>query len=167
MSITSSFLRLAALPAVGLLVASALAVSVADGQTGRTLRFTGPAAHDPREAKQIDVRPRGLSIGDHYVVAGSLRADGRVVARAHANCTIIDRSYEGQDCDFVIVFADGTVTASGGGLHRRLPGQPPSPPQRPRRVRHHRRHRRLPQRLGNPLTAKPRQPADAHPHPLT
>ena len=131
MSITSSFLRRAALPAVGLLVASALAVSVADGQTGRTLRFTGPAAHDPREAKQIDVRPRGLSIGDHYVVAGSLRAHGRVVARAHANCTIIDRSYEGQDCDFVIVFADGTLTASGGGLHRRLPGQPPSPPHAP------------------------------------
>ena len=131
MSITPTFLRRAALPAAGLLVGSALAVSAADGQTGRTLVFTGPSGHNPREEKQIDVRPRGLSIGDHYVVAGSLRADGRIAGRAHASCTIIDRSYKGQDCDFVLVFADGTITASGGGLNRRLPGQPPSPPHAP------------------------------------
>ncbi|HEX2410720.1 MAG TPA: hypothetical protein VHJ39_06110 [Solirubrobacteraceae bacterium] len=73
-------------------------------------------------------RVRRQSIGDHFLVAGSLRAHGRVVGRAHATCTVIDRRFRGQDCDFVIVFADGTVTASGGGLNRLLPGQRPSPP---------------------------------------
>jgi hypothetical protein len=122
----TSYLRCAALPAVALLVGSALAISAADGQTGRTLVFTGSVAHNPREAKLIDVRPRGQSIGDHYLVAGSIRAHGRIVGRAHAVCTIIDHRFRGQDCDFVFVFADGTVTASGGGINRLLPGQRPS-----------------------------------------
>ena len=92
---------------------------------------------------------------------------GRVARRAHVICTIIDRSYEGQDCDFVLVFRDGTITASGGGLDR-LPARTAAiAAARSRRVRHHRRHRRLPRRVGNPLNANPRQPADAHPHPLT
>ena len=53
------------------------------------------------------------------------------IGRGHATCTIIDRRYAGQDCDFVLVLSDGTVTASGGGLDRLLPGQSPSPPHAP------------------------------------
>jgi hypothetical protein len=131
MSITSPSLRRAAVVGVAIVAGSAVAVSAAGGQTGRTLQFTGPSGHDPREEKQIDVPPRGLSIGDHYVVAGSLRAQGHVIGRAHGSCTIIDRKYEGQDCDFVLVFADGTVTASGGGLNRLLYGQSEAPPHAP------------------------------------
>jgi hypothetical protein len=132
MFITSpSFLRRAAVPAVGLAAGFALAVSAADGQTGRTIVFTGPSGHDPREYKQTDVRPRGLSIGDQFLVAGSLRKDGRVVGRANVVCTVVDRRYEGQDCAFVLILADGTITASGGGLNRLLPGQAPPPPHAP------------------------------------
>ena len=131
MSITpSSFLRRAALPAVSLLAGSALAVSAADGQTGRTLEFAG-SAPVPRDLKQVDVRPRGLSIGDHSLAAVTLRAGDRIAGRAHVICTIIDRRYEGQDCHWVLVFRDGTITASGGGLGRLLPGQPTSPPHAP------------------------------------
>lgn len=126
----SSFPRRATLPAAALIVASALAVSSADGQTGRTLEFTS-SVNDRHEFKQIDVRPRGQSIGDHFVVAGTLRAGDHIAGRGHAICTVIDRSYKGQDCQFVLVFRDGTVTASGGGINRLLPGQPPSPPRAP------------------------------------
>jgi hypothetical protein len=126
----SSFLRRAALPAVGLLAGSAFAVSAADGQTGRTLEFSG-AAPAARELNEIDARPRGLSIGDQAVAAIMLRQDGGIAGRAHVRCTIIDRRYGGQDCDLVLVLRDGTITASGGGLHRLLPGQPSSPPHAP------------------------------------
>ena len=105
-------------------------MAAADGQTGRTLVFSSPAG-GLRELKQFDVGRRGTSIGDHFVVAGALRADGRIAGRGHATCTVIDRRYKGQDCDFVLVFGDGTVTASGGGLDRLLPGQSETPPHSP------------------------------------
>jgi hypothetical protein len=127
---TSAFLRRATLPAAALVVASALAVSAANGQTGSTLEFTG-SAPTPRDVKEIDARPRGLSTGDQTIGAVTLRADGRVAGRLHVNCTVLDRSYQGQDCDLVLVFRDGTITASGGGLDRRLPGQPPQPAHAP------------------------------------
>jgi hypothetical protein len=126
----SAVLRRACLPAVALVAGSAVAVAAAPGQSGRTLTFSSPAPV-AREFRQVDVRPHGLSIGDHFVGAVSLRAGGRVAGRMHVACTIIDRRYEGQDCDFVLVLRDGTVAASGGGLDRRLPGQAPSPPHAP------------------------------------
>ena len=122
----SSILRRATVPAVGVALVSALVVTGADGQTGRVLEFAGTAPA-PREVKQVDLRPRGLSLGDSFIAAITLRSAGRIAGRAHVRCTIVDRRYEGQDCDFVLVFRDGTVTASGGGLDRLLPGQSPPP----------------------------------------
>jgi hypothetical protein len=126
-------LRRALLPAAALIAASAVAVSGAAGQSGGTLVLTSgpPTARDVKRGdfKQVDLRPRGLSPGDYFLAAGSLKQDGRVVARAHAVCRIIDRTYRGQDCDFVLIFKDGTITASGGGLDRLLPGQPKPPPR--------------------------------------
>jgi hypothetical protein len=128
----SSLLRRALLPAAALLVGSALAVSHADGQSGRTIVLTSPAP-TPRDLesgdfKQVDLRPRGLSPGDYFLAAGTLRESGRVAARGHIVCTVIDHSYHGQDCQLVLVFRDGTITAAGGGINRLLPGQSPPPP---------------------------------------
>jgi hypothetical protein len=75
----------------------------------------------------IDVRPKGLSNGDRFFVASSVRSHGRTVGRGHAECVVLDRSYKGQDCRFVLVLRDGTITAEGGGLERRIPGAPPDP----------------------------------------
>lgn len=118
------------MPAAALFVGSALAISAADGQTARTLKFEG-SAPVPRDFKQVDVRPRGLSNGDHFIAAITLRAGDRIAGRAHVICTIIDRGYQGQDCNWVLVFRDGTITASGGGLDRLLPGQATPPPHAP------------------------------------
>ena len=121
--------------AAAALAASALAVSTAGGHTGRTLVFTSPAP-TPRDIKrgdfkQVDLRPRGLSPGDYFLLAGSLRRNRHTVCRGHAVCTIIDHTYRGQDCQFVLILRDGTITAAGGGLDRLLPGQQPSPPRPP------------------------------------
>lgn len=122
----SSFLRRATVPAVGVALACALVVTAADGQTGSTLELAG-SAPVPREVKQVDLGPRGLSNGDYFVAAITLRSADRIAGRAHVICTIVDRRYQGQDCDFVLLFRDGTVTASGGGLDRLLPAQSPPP----------------------------------------
>jgi len=122
------FTRRATLPALALLLGSGIAISTAGGQSARTLVFSSPAPI-AREFKQVDARPRGLSIGDHFVGAVSLREDDRIAGRMHVACTSIDRRYKGQDCDLVLVLRDGTVTASGGGLDRPLPGRRPSSPR--------------------------------------
>jgi hypothetical protein len=119
-----SIMSRATAPVVALLIGSAIAVSAADGQTGRTLEFAGSI---PRDGKTTDVRPRGTSTGDQFLVAVNLRTDGRVAGRGHFICTVIDNRYEGQDCQIVLVLRDGTVTAAGGGLHKLLPGQPADP----------------------------------------
>ena len=126
--VAARFLRRATLPALALVVGSAtLALPYADGQTGRTLTFHG-SAPTARDVKPFDVRPRGLSTGDHFIGAVALRRHGRMTGRLHLTCIILDRSYRGQDCQGVLVLRDGTITVSGGGLDRLLPGQPPSPP---------------------------------------
>ena len=131
----SSLLRRATLPAAALLVGSAFAVAQADGQAGRTIVLTSPAptARDVKRGdfKQVDLAPHGVSPGDYFLAAGTLRENGQVAARAHATCTVIDHSYRGQDCQFVLVFRDGTITAAGGGINRLLPGQAPPPPHAP------------------------------------
>jgi hypothetical protein len=50
-----------------------------------------------------------------------------MTGRLHLICTILDRSYRGQDCQGVLILRDGTITVTGGGLDRLLPGQHPTP----------------------------------------
>jgi hypothetical protein len=121
-------LRALAAPTITILAAGAIVAASAGGQqTPRTLTFEGTEQPAPRDAKLIDVKPHGLSNGDQFIGAGSLRSNGRVVGRGHVVCTILDRTYKGQDCHFVLVLRDGTITADGGGLDRDLPGAPRDP----------------------------------------
>src|SRR4051812_28511997 len=59
----------------------ATAVRAAHGDTGRTLTFTVPPP-PPRDQHQVDVPPRGLSLGDQTVGAVSLRTHGQLFGRA-------------------------------------------------------------------------------------
>ena len=116
------YLLLVAVAAAALF--GAVASHAAHGDTRRTLSFTvAPPA--PRDQHQVDVPPRGLSLGDQVVGAVSLRTHGELFGRALAVCTINDASFQGQQCVFTLVLRNGQITVHGGGLDRRLPHSPP------------------------------------------
>ena len=115
------YLLLVAVGAVALF--GVIVVRVAQGETGRTLTFTVPPPA-PRDQHQVDVPPRGLSLGDQVVGAVSLRTHGELFGRALVVCTINDASFQGQQCAFTLVLRNGQITAHGGGLDRRLPHSP-------------------------------------------
>jgi hypothetical protein len=102
----------------------AVASHAAHGDARRTLSFTvAPPA--PRDQHQVDVPPRGLSLGDQVVGAVSLRTHGELFGRALVVCTINDASFQGQQCAITLVLRNGQITVHGGGLDRRLPHSPP------------------------------------------
>ena len=112
---------LAAAAALAVLGASGFAATASGQATPRTLAFTAkaPAKHD---TAQVDVKPHGLSGGDEFLVAQTLRAGGHVAGRLHVACTVIDVSYRGEDCRLVLILRGGQLTAAGGGLDRALRG---------------------------------------------
>ena len=102
----------------------AVASHAAHGDTRTTLSFTvAPPA--PRDQHQVDVPPRGLSLGDQVVGAVSLRTHGELFGRALVVCTINDASFQGQQCAITLVLRNGQITVHGGGLDRTLPHAPP------------------------------------------
>jgi hypothetical protein len=102
----------------------AMAVRSAQGEARRTLTFIAPPPAS-RDQHQVDVPPRGLSLGDEVVGAVSLRRHGELFGRALVVCTINDASFQGQQCVFTLVLRNGQITVHGGGLDRRLPHSPP------------------------------------------
>jgi hypothetical protein len=102
----------------------AMAVRSAQGEARRTLTFTA-APPASRDQHQVDVPPRGLSLGDEVVGAVSLLKHGELFGRALAVCTINDARFQGQQCVFTLVLRNGQITVHGGGLDRRLPHSPP------------------------------------------
>src|SRR6188768_3253109 len=94
------YLLLVALGAAALF--GATTVHAAHGDTGRTLTFTVPPPA-ARDQHQVDVPPRGLSLGDQTVGAVSLRTHGQLFGRALAVCTINDASFQGQQCAITLV----------------------------------------------------------------
>jgi hypothetical protein len=103
---------------------TAVAAVAAHGQaqpTTQTITFSA-ASPAKRDMKQIDVRPRGISLGDRFLGAETLRRDGRPAGRALLDCTALDASYQGQACVVTLLTGAGQITAQGGGEHRRLPG---------------------------------------------
>jgi hypothetical protein len=105
-------------------VAAVLVSGSAAGHAQRTLTFTlpPPAA---RDQKQVDVPPSGPSLGDQFIVAGSLRRHGQLFGRALTLCEFNDATFQGQQCIVTLVLRNGTITAHTGGLDRRLPHAPP------------------------------------------
>ena len=75
---------------------AALAVTAqGQDQTTKTITFTaGQPAR--RDIKQIDIKPRGESLGDQNIGAVTVRRHGKPVGRLLNQCTAVDASYEGQ-----------------------------------------------------------------------
>jgi hypothetical protein len=101
---------------------AALAVTAqGQDQTTKTITFTAgqPTA---RDIKQIDIKPRGESLGDQNIGAVTVRRDGKPTGRLLSQCTAVDASYEGQTCTITLLTRDGQIIAQGAGEDRALPG---------------------------------------------
>jgi hypothetical protein len=102
-----------------------------------TLGLTGKGSG--RDQKMVDVRPKGISLGDQFLGAETLRQAGTPAGRMEVECVVIDHTYAGQACSLTLILKDGQVTAQGAGVDKRIPGIGDG-----RRVRDHGRHRRVP-----------------------
>jgi hypothetical protein len=112
-----------ALAATAALIGGATLAVTAQGQNQPPQTITlhgGPAAK--RDVKQIDVKPRGTSIGDQTLAAETLRREGTPIGRALVDCTALDASYGGPVCVVTLLTREGQITAQGASEHRALPG---------------------------------------------
>src|SRR5512132_2370373 len=91
-----------------------------DVKPGGTLAFTGKGSS--RDQKMVDVRPKGISLGDHFLGSETLRQAGAPAGRMEVDCVVIDRAYAGQACSLTLILKDGQVTAQGAGVDKRIPG---------------------------------------------
>jgi hypothetical protein len=119
MSIKSTLLAVLAAVAVlaGVMVLPATGHDVKP--TG-TLAFT--AKGSSRDQKMVDVRPKGISLGDQFLGAVTLRQAGAPAGRTEVDCVVIDHTYAGQACSLTLILKDGQVTAQGAGVDKRIPG---------------------------------------------
>jgi hypothetical protein len=85
-----------------------------------TLTFTGKGSN--RDRKAVDVRPKGISLGDEFLGAETLRQASAPAGRMDADCVVIDRTYAGQACTVTLILKAGQVTAQGAGVDKRIPG---------------------------------------------
>ena len=108
--------------AVGGAVAAATALP-ATGQEAppsKTLTLTSVQAKGGERA--IDTPPRGDSVGDRFVFASTLRAEGKLAGRMEGDCLAVDLKFEGMQCTLTAVLADGSITLQGASLTKHIPG---------------------------------------------
>jgi hypothetical protein len=111
----------AALVTIGI---TALPATGHDVKPTGTLTFTGKAKK--RDQKIVDVRPKGISLGDRFLLSETLKQGGATGGRIEVDCVVLDRSYEGQACQITLLLKDGQVTAQGAGLDKHLAGVAPT-----------------------------------------
>jgi hypothetical protein len=103
--------------------AAAIAVLPASGQdqpTARTLTFV--TTEKSNDGRFIDVKPKGTSVGDGFLLSSLMHRDGKVAGRVEGQCVLQDRTYRAQMCSITAILADGLITLQGGGLDKKLPG---------------------------------------------
>jgi hypothetical protein len=106
---------------------AALAVS-AHGQTQTTNRITLTAGQPAkRDVKQIDVQPRGESLGDETIEAVTVRLDDKPIGRLALDCKAVDASYQGRLCTLALLTRNGAIYAENAGEERPVPGHGGNP----------------------------------------
>jgi hypothetical protein len=108
--------------------AAGIAVIPASGQdqnTARTLTFV--TTQKRGDVRSTDVKPKGDSPGDSYLLSSLMHRDGKIVGRVEAQCVELDATYQAQMCHIVAVLTDGQITLQGAGFEKRLPGAARSP----------------------------------------
>lgn len=73
------------------------------------------------ESKFVDVGRKGESVGDHYLSAVTLKADGEIAGRLQGDCAVLDNTYEGHLCQLVLIVDGGQITLAAGGVNKRIP----------------------------------------------
>ena len=91
-----------------------------DVKPSGTLAFTGKGSS--RDQKMVDIQPKGISLGDHFLGAETLRQAGARAGRMEVDCVVIDRAYAGQACSLTLILKAGQVAAQGAGVDKRIPG---------------------------------------------
>lgn len=74
-----------------------------------TIRFDAASAHD------LDVSPKGPSVGDINVYSATLLRANRVVGRLEGETVAADPKYEGDLSTQYLALRDGTIAIVGGG----------------------------------------------------
>ena len=110
--------------AIGLTIAIAAGSAGVASESPSTLIYRG--FETGRDAKVVDVRPKGESVGDRYLASMTLRKAGAVAGRLEVECTAVDGTYEGHMCTLVAIVEDGTLTFQSAGVGRAIPnvGEP-------------------------------------------
>ena len=91
-----------------------------DVKPSGTLVFSGKGSS--RDQATVDVRPKGISLGDHFLGSETLRQAGALAGRMEADCVVIDRRFQGQACSLTLILKEGQVSAQGAGVDKRIPG---------------------------------------------
>jgi hypothetical protein len=100
-----------------------IAVPPASGQdqpTTRTLTFASTQKRS--DLKAIDVKPKGDSVGDSFLLSSLLHDGSRIAGRVEGQCVELDATYHPQMCTITAILADGRISLQGAGLDKKLPG---------------------------------------------
>ena len=100
-----------------------VAVLPAHGQDAvgpRTLVFTTVEKHG--DERFVDARPKGMSVGDRWLLATALRQAGRSAGRLEADCVGVDKRFGVLQCSLVAILPDGRLTLQGASVDKRIPG---------------------------------------------
>jgi hypothetical protein len=104
-------------------IAALVAVLPAHGQDPagtRTLTFTSTEKGGDEHA--LDMRPKGPSVGDRWLLASTLRQAGKVAGRLEADCVGVDKAFGVLQCSLVVILPDGRLTLQGAAVSKRIPG---------------------------------------------
>jgi hypothetical protein len=101
-------------------IAATVAVLPAHGQATRTLVFA--SVQKGGEEHMVDARPKGMSVGDRWLLASTLRQAGKDAGRLEGDCVGVDKRFGVLQCSLVVILPDGRLTLQGASVDKRIPG---------------------------------------------
>jgi hypothetical protein len=104
-------------------IGALVAVLPAQGQEpadARTLTFITVEQQGDEHA--IDARPKGPSVGDRWLLATTLRRDGKAAGRLEGDCVGVDERFGVLQCTVVAILPDGRLTLQGASVSKPIPG---------------------------------------------
>lgn len=126
MTNTHRSLALAGLAALTLSAATTVPALSSATAPEPDVTLTYKLAGKDAESTRINEGRRGESVGDRDISAVTLRSNGEVAGRLQGECVVLDNTYEGHLCHLVLIVDGGQITATAGGLRKRVGDIPPT-----------------------------------------